>query len=373
MDAQPHILISGGGTGGHVFPAIAIANALYQRNPQAKFLFVGAEGRMEMEKVPEAGYPIRALPVQGFPRRVSFRSIGFFWKLLLSLIKARRIVRTFAPDVVVGVGGFASGPVGRVAAKNNIPLLLQEQNSYAGVTNRLLAKHASKICVAYDDMERWFPADKIIKTGNPVRNDLIDLQIDKKEAAAFFGMQLTFAKVVLVVGGSGGARQINESILQNMQRIEDNPRVAFIWQTGKYYYSEAYEAARKQAMPNLFVFDFISRMDYAYGLADLVISRAGAGTIAELGAAQKPAVLVPSPNVAEDHQTKNAMALVDKGAAVLVKDNDAPEELIIKALEIVKDNSKLQAMAERIRHFGMRNAAETIAKEVEQLIFKPKH
>lgn len=369
MAKQPNILISGGGTGGHVFPAIAIAHALKEKHPDARILFVGASGRMEMEKVPQAGYRIEALPVQGFPRKFSLKMISFVWNLLRSLLKARRIIRDFQPDAVVGVGGFASGPVGRVATRKGIPLLLQEQNSYPGITNKLLARHARKICVAYDGMDKYFPAGKIMKTGNPVRKDLLHLNVDPARARAHFGIDRKFPKVILVLGGSGGARQINESILQNLSHIKAHPEIAFIWQTGKFYYTQAEQAAREAALPNLFVFDFIARMDYAYSLANLVITRSGAGTISELGVVNKPAIFVPSPNVAEDHQTKNALALVDKGAADMVEDHKAPAALIINALEIVSDDSKLQAMAESIRQFGITDAAEVIAGEVEKLIY----
>lgn len=364
-----NILISGGGTGGHIFPAIAIANALQEKYPETGILFVGAQGRIEMEKVPQAGYPIEALPVMGFPRKISVKTATFFWYLLKSMFKARRIVKRFKPDAVVGVGGYASGPVGRVAAKQGIPLLLQEQNSYAGITNKLLAKYAKKICVAYDNMEVYFPAEKIIKTGNPVRRDLINLQVDKNVAAANFGMQQPFKKVILIVGGSGGAKQINESVLKNMDAIAKQPEVAVLWQTGKHYFDEARKQSERAGLPNLFAFDFITRMDYAYGLADLVISRSGAGTISELGVVGKPAIFVPSPNVAEDHQTKNAMALVKQNAAEIVEDKEAPDKLIIKALDVVSNDDKLQSMAANIRRFGIKNASEVIADEVIQLIY----
>lgn len=362
------IVISGGGTGGHVFPAIAIAHAIKEEHPGADLLFVGAQGRIEMEKVPQAGYRIEALPIRGMPRKFSLKMLVFLRDLFRSMLKARKIVKRFKPNLVVGVGGYASGPIGRVAALHGIPLVIQEQNSYAGITNKLLARHASKICVAYDYMDRYFPAGKIIKTGNPIRQDLLNLQVDKLAAREYFKLQAPYSKVILVLGGSGGARQMNQSILNHLETIRENSDVAILWQTGKNYYTEAREQAHEAGLPNLKVFDFITRMDYAFALADLVITRSGAGTISELGVIGKPALFVPSPNVAEDHQTHNAMALVEKGAAEIVHDKDAPEKLIIQALTLVSDDNKLQKMANNMKQFGIPDAAKVIAREAVQLI-----
>ena len=364
MKQHPKILISGGGTGGHVFPAISIANALKRKVPEADVLFVGANGRIEMDAVPDAGYRIIGLPVTGFPRKFHIKTVLFFYNLVRSLWKSRRIINRFKPDAVVGVGGFASGPVGRIAAKKGIPLLLQEQNSYAGITNKLLARKAQAICVAYDGMQKYFPAEKIIKTGNPVRSDLIDLHIDTSEALRHFGLNIKYSKIVLVLGGSGGARQINQSMIANKELIKSNPDVAFIWQTGKNYYQAAINAVGENEAENLVIRAFIRRMDYAYGLADLVISRSGAGTISELGILGKPALFVPSPNVAEDHQTRNAKTLADAGAAEIVEDSRAVDELVDTALHIVTDDAKLDAMSRDMKSFGMPDAAGTIADQV---------
>ena len=313
-------IISGGGTGGHIFPAISIANALKKQNPDAEILFVGAIGRMEMERVPAAGYPIEGLPISGLNRKNMLRNVKVFWNLFRSLLLAREIIKRFKPDVVIGVGGYASGPTLRAASAFGVPTLIQEQNSYAGVTNKLLAKKAKRICVAYEGMEKFFPKDKIILTGNPVRQDLFSVSAKTKDAYKFFNFD-SAKKTILIVGGSLGARTINQSVIAELKKISESD-VQLIWQTGKYYFESAKKAAEPFASPRLLVTDFVSRMDLAYSIADLVISRAGASSISELCLLAKPVILVPSPNVAEDHQTQNALALVRKEAALMIKDVD---------------------------------------------------
>ena len=315
------VIVSGGGTGGHIFPAISIANAVRELRPDAEILFVGAEGRMEMQRVPAAGYEIVGLPVQGFDRKNLFKNISVLWKLMKSRRMAKRIISEFQPNVVVGVGGYASGPTLNMAAKAGIPTLIQEQNSYAGVTNKLLARSARKICVAYEGMERFFPEENIVFTGNPVRQNLLAPSMSFQEAVEHFGLDEK-KRTVLIVGGSLGARTINESVLSCLELIRQQDEVQFIWQTGSFYHNEISDALRRAGRPeNLIVTDFISDMAAAYTVADLVISRAGAGSISEFCLLGKPVILVPSPNVAEDHQTKNALALVKKGAAVYIKDD----------------------------------------------------
>ncbi len=357
------VIVSGGGTGGHIFPAVSIANELKrQLGDEVEILFVGALGRMEMERVPQEGYKIVGLPVQGFIRKLSFQNFVVLWNLWKSLGLAKKIVRDFAPDVVVGVGGYASGPLARVAAKRGVPVVLQEQNSYAGVTNKLLAKLASKICVAYEGMERFFPAEKILLTGNPVRQNIIESTIPNDEAKAFFNFEAN-AKVILSVGGSLGARTINESIKEALPQIV-NSKVQLIWQTGKLYKDKAEQAVKEAGADNVFVTDFISRMDMAYTAADLVISRAGASTISELCLLGKATILVPSPNVAEDHQTKNAQALETKGAAVMVRDADAKDELMKTALTLVDDADKLNSLAKNVKDMALPNSSRLIAEQV---------
>lgn len=366
MNRNHKILISGGGTGGHVFPAISIANALKEMEPDIDILFVGADHKMEMQRVPAAGYRIVGLPVTGFQRRLSFKNVFFFYNLLVSMIRAKKIVDSFDPDVAVGVGGYASGPVVRAAASKGIPVLLQEQNSYAGVTNRLLSKKASRICVAYEGMERYFSPDKILVTGNPVRQDLHDLSGKKKEAISWFGVKEN-SKVILVLGGSLGARSINESILQNIDKIKESG-IEIIWQTGINGYNAAREELEKTNSSCVHIYDFITRMDLAYALADLVISRAGAGTISELCLTGKPSILVPSPHVAEDHQTKNAMALVNRKAAVLVRDENSVSDLVPVAVEIAGDNNRLKELKDNISAMAYPDSARQIAVEVLRLI-----
>lgn len=361
------VIISGGGTGGHIFPAVSIANAIREKQPDAEILFVGAEGRMEMQRVPAAGYEIKGLPVAGFDRKHLWRNVSVVIKLLRSRIMARRIIKAFRPMVAVGVGGYASGPTLDVAGKMGIPTLLQEQNSYAGVTNKLLAKNARRICVAYDGMERFFPADRILFTGNPVRQNLLHITLTRQEAAQQMGLDPA-KRTVLIVGGSLGARSMNESVLQQLELIRQQTDVQFVWQTGKYY-SEAIAQQLKERTcpPNLHVMDFISDMAVAYAAADLVVSRAGAGSISEFCLLGKPVILVPSPNVAEDHQTKNAMALVQKDAALYVPDAEAPDNLLPTAISTVKNSKKLQALSQNILRLARPNAASDIADEVIRL------
>lgn len=361
------VIVSGGGTGGHIFPAVSIANAIKAEYPDAEILFVGAEGRMEMQRVPAAGYKIIGLPIAGFDRKNLLKNVVVLYKIAKSQWKARKIIKEFRPHVVVGVGGYASGPTLKTAGQMGIPTLIQEQNSYAGVTNKLLAKSAKKICVAYDGMERFFPAEKIIKTGNPVRQNLLDAKVTKTEATESFGLDPK-KRTVLVIGGSLGARTVNESILQHIEDIRGAKDVQFIWQTGKYYSEEIHMAlAKEDPVQNMKVTDFISNMDNAYAAADLVISRAGASSISELCLLKKPCILVPSPNVAEDHQTKNALALSTKGAAIFVKDSDARNELIPLALKTVVDDAQLASLSENVGKLAYHDSAKKIADEVVKL------
>ena len=367
MDTKPRIIISGGGTGGHIFPAISIAHAIKSLNPDAEILFVGAQGRMEMQRVPAAGFEIKGLPICGFDRKNPLKNIAVLFKIMRSQTMARRIIRKFKPMVAVGVGGYASGPTLRIAGKMGIPTLLQEQNSYAGVTNKILAKKAARICVAYDGMERFFPADKILKTGNPVRPNLTQGGITRKEAAKKMGLDAS-KRIVLIVGGSLGARTLNESVMANLDLIRMSEDVQFVWQTGKFYYEEMKRRLAEQPqVSNLYPTEFVQDMDQAYAAADLVISRAGAGTISELCLLGKPVILVPSPNVAEDHQTKNALALADKDAAIHIRDVDARKELIPAAVDLVKDEARLEQLHENILKLAMYDSAEVIANEVLKL------
>ena len=367
-DNSPKFIISGGGTGGHIFPAISIANALKATYPDADILFVGAENRMEMERVPAAGYPIKGLPVSGFDRKNLLKNIKVLLDLARSMVKAKQIIRTFKPDVAIGVGGYASAPVLRAASAFGIPTLIQEQNSYAGIANKLLAKKASCICVAYDDMERFFPKDKIVKTGNPVRQDLFAIAPKDPKAYAYFGLEPD-KKTILIVGGSLGARTINRSVIAHLESLVAS-KAQVIWQTGKYYIEEAEQAAKAFKTRNLVVTAFVSRMDYAYAVADVVVSRAGASSISELCLLAKPAVLVPSPNVAEDHQTKNAMALVKKDAAILIKDGEAIEKMIPETLRLLSDEKKMAALSKTILKLAEKKSAERIVQEVSNLLSK---
>jgi UDP-N-acetylglucosamine--N-acetylmuramyl-(pentapeptide) pyrophosphoryl-undecaprenol N-acetylglucosamine transferase len=357
------ILISGGGTGGHIFPALSIANAL-KRRLDADILFVGAENRMEMEKVPAAGYPIKGLPVAGFDRKRLWRNVGVLLKLRKSIGMAKKIVRDFQPDIAIGVGGYCSGPTLKAAQKAGVPTLLQEQNSYAGVTNKLLAKKAAKICVAYDGMERFFPADRIIKTGNPVRKDLTERARDRKAARESFGLDPE-RPTLLIVGGSLGALTLNESLEAGLKELSSHG-IQVIWQTGKNFGDRGLKAAK--GLKGVVVTNFITDMASAYAAADLVVSRAGAGSISELELLGKPCVLVPSPNVAEDHQTKNALALSERDAAVLVTDAEAREQLVPTVLKLMGEPEKLKKMSGNISAMALRDSDERIADEVERIL-----
>ena len=367
MKKEYRIIVSGGGTGGHIFPALSIADAIKRKHPTAKILFVGADNRMEMQRVPDAGYEIIGLPIAGFDRKNLLKNIKVLWLILKSQRMAKKIIKDFAPQVAVGVGGYASGPTLKMAASMNIPTLIQEQNSYAGVTNKILAKKAKVICVAYDGMERFFPHEKIKLTGNPVRKALIDMRSNRSEALRRMGLQED-KKCVLIVGGSLGARSINESILAQIGLIKANKDIQFVWQTGKLYFEEMKQRVAIEGKPdNLTITDFVSNMADALSAANLVVSRAGAGSISEFALLGKAVILVPSPNVSEDHQTKNAMALVDKDAAIYVADAKAKEELVAKAIETVNDDSKIASLEENIEKMGRPNAAEEIAEEVMML------
>ena len=367
MKKEYRIIVSGGGTGGHIFPALSIADAIKRKYPAAKILFVGADNRMEMQRVPDAGYDIVGLPIAGFDRKNLLKNIKVLWLILKSQRMAKKIIKDFAPQVAVGVGGYASGPTLKMAASMNIPTLIQEQNSYAGVTNKILAKKAKVICVAYDGMERFFPHEKIKLTGNPVRKSLIDMRSNRSEALRGMGIE-EGKKCVLIVGGSLGARSINESIVAQLDLIKANSDIQFVWQTGKLYFEEMKQRVAVAGKPeNLTITDFVSNMADALSAADLVVSRAGAGSISEFALLGKAVILVPSPNVSEDHQTKNAMALVEKDAAIYVADANAKEELVAKAIETVRDESKIASLEENIEKMGRPNAAEEIAEEVMML------
>jgi UDP-N-acetylglucosamine--N-acetylmuramyl-(pentapeptide) pyrophosphoryl-undecaprenol N-acetylglucosamine transferase len=358
-------IISGGGTGGHIFPAIAIANALKRIDPKAEILFVGASGRMEMEKVPAAGYKIIGLDIQGIQRGSIVKNLMFPFKVFNSLRKASRIIRDFKPDAAIGVGGYASGPLLFAASLSGIPTLIQEQNSYAGVTNKLLAKRAKKICVAFDGMEKFFPADKIIKTGNPIRKESVDIAGKRLSAMELLRLSPD-KKTILVTGGSLGARTLNNSILAGLDKIIAAD-VQVIWQTGKVYYKGIIEKLGEDYHPNVRIMEFLNRMDLAYAAADVIISRAGAGTIAELCVVKKPVILVPSPNVAEDHQTKNALALVQENAALMVADRDAEAKLVDTALTLLNDKDKQKTISTNIGKLALPDADDVIAKEIIQI------
>lgn len=367
MKKEYRIIVSGGGTGGHIFPALSIADAIKRKHPTAKILFVGADNRMEMQRVPDAGYEIVGLPIAGFDRKNLLKNIKVLWLILKSQRMAKKIIKDFAPQVAVGVGGYASGPTLKMAASMNIPTLIQEQNSYAGVTNKILAKKAKVICVAYDGMERFFPHEKIKLTGNPVRKSLIDMRSNRSEALKRMGLE-EGKKCVLIVGGSLGARSINESIMAQIELIRANSDIQFVWQTGKLYFEEMKQRVAAAGKPdNLTVTDFVSNMADALSAANLVVSRAGAGSISEFALLGKAVILVPSPNVSEDHQTKNAMALVEKDAAIYVADAKAKEELVAKAIETVNDDTKIASLEDNIEKMGRPNAAEEIAEEVMML------
>ena len=366
MDTELRIIISGGGTGGHIFPAVSIANAIRAKRPDANILFVGAEGRMEMQRVPAAGYEIKGLPICGFNRSNLLKNFALPYKMLKSDFMVRRILKQFRPMAAVGVGGYASYPTLKAAARMGIPCLIQEQNSFAGKANKILGKKAAKICVAYEGMERFFPADRILMTGNPVRQALLETTISRDDAIRSFGLDPQ-RKTILLVGGSLGARTINESVLQHLDLVRQSD-VQFIWQTGKYYSAQIAERLKELGKPdNLIVTDFISDMGAAYKAADLVISRSGASSISEFCLLGKAVILVPSPNVAEDHQTKNTMALVNKDAAIYVKDSEAPGVLLEKAIATVNDKERLETLKTNILKLALPDSAKIIAEEVIRL------
>lgn len=360
------LIISGGGTGGHIFPALAIANAFKERHPDAEILFVGALGRMEMTRVPEAGYKIIGLWISGLQRKLTLSNLLFPFKLIASYFKARRIVKKFKPNAVIGTGGYASGPIMLAATKYKIPSVIQEQNSYAGLTNKQVADKVQRICVAYAGMEKYFPTDKLVLTGNPVRKDIIDLDSKRADALMQYGFTAN-EKTLVIFGGSLGARTINQSILAGIDKLID-AQVQVIWQTGKVYYDGVKSAVEGKDLRRIRIFDFVKQMDFAYAAADVVISRAGALSISELCLAKRPAILVPSPNVAEDHQTKNAQALVNEQAAVLIKDEEAAEHLVNEALTLLYDAGRCRKLSENIGRLGKPNAAIDIVHEIEQLI-----
>ncbi len=362
------VIVSGGGTGGHIFPAVSIANELKERLPETEILFVGALGKMEMERVPAAGYKIVGLPVMGFPRKPSPKILAFFWKLFKSMRLANKVIKEFKPDVAIGVGGFASGPILKAAVRKGVPAVLQEQNSYAGVTNKLLAAKVEKICVAYPNMNRYFPADKIVLTGNPIRKNLLQTVTNREEAFRHFKVKEGLP-VVLIVGGSLGARTLNESVMASLDLIRES-EVQIIWQTGSFYFNEMQERLEADCPENLHPMEFVSRMDWAYAVADVVISRAGAGTISELCLVGKPSVLVPSPNVAEDHQTKNAMALVENQAALLIKDADSKYVLLKETFKLLADKQRLASLSENIRKLAKPDAAKEIVDVILEVINK---
>tara|TARA_R110002033_G_scaffold112171_1_gene157444 strand:- start:296 stop:1387 length:1092 start_codon:yes stop_codon:yes gene_type:complete len=355
-------ILSGGGTGGHIYPAIAIANELKVRYPDAEFLFVGAKDRMEMEKVPQAGYKIEGLWISGLQRKLTFKNLMFPFKLISSLIKAANIVRNFKPHAVVGTGGFASGPLLKVASGKGIPCVLQEQNSFAGVTNKLLANKVAKICVAYDGMEKFFPKDKIVKTGNPVRGDLVSLVENKAEALSFFGLQPR-KTTLLVLGGSLGARRVNILIEQSLSFFKEQG-IQVVWQSGKLYFEEY----KKHESADVKVVAFLNRMDLAYGAADIIISRAGAGSVSELCIVGKPVIFIPSPNVAEDHQTKNALSLVEKDAAIMIKETELDEKFGMVFSDLVNNEAFGKKLGANIKKLAMPHATKEIVNEIEKLL-----
>lgn len=363
-------IISGGGTGGHIFPAIAIANALKAKLPDAQFLFVGAEGRMEMEKVPASGYKIEGLWISGLQRKLTLSNLSFPFKVWSSLRKAKKIMKQFKPDAVIGTGGYASGPMLRVASKKGIPTLIQEQNSFPGITNKILSKRVSRICVAYDGMEKYFPKDKIVFTGNPVRQDIVNLEGKRPRGQEFFGLDKS-KTTLLVVGGSLGAKAINESLEAGLEKLVAK-NIQVIWQTGKPFFDRAKAAGEKYKSKGVVVTEFISKMDYGYAAADVVISRAGAGAVSELCLVRKPSILVPLPTAAEDHQTKNAMSLVNHKAALLVKDTDAKNELVQKAIDLIADDELRARLEVNIAGLAVVNSAELIASEIISLVNKNK-
>ena len=365
--AQPYrLIISGGGTGGHIFPALAIANEFKYRYPDAEILFVGALGKMEMTRVPEAGYKIIGLWISGLQRKLTLSNLSFPFKLISSYLKARNIIRKFKPHAVIGTGGYASGPIMLASTKNNIPSLIQEQNSYAGLTNKQLASNVQRICVAYPGMENYFPKEKIMFTGNPVRKDIINLDTKREKALSHFAFSSS-ERTMLILGGSLGARTLNESVLAGIDKLID-AKVQVIWQTGKMYYESVKAQVQNKDLRRIRIHDFLKQMDLAYATSDVVISRAGALAISELCLAKRPCILVPSPNVAEDHQTKNAMSLVNESAAIMIKDADARESLISESLKLLYDENQCDKLKENISRLARPGATEDIVDEIEKII-----
>lgn len=359
--SQLRVIISGGGTGGHIFPAIAIANAIKKKKPAAEILFVGANGRMEMEKVPQAGYTIKGLNIAGFQRGSIVKNLSLPFKLAGSLLSAYNIIRTFKPHIAIGVGGYASAPLLRAASFAGVPTVIQEQNSFAGITNKILSKNAKVICTAYEGMEKAFPKEKIVLTGNPVRGEIANMNCTRLEAIKYFGLDES-KKTILIIGGSLGARTLNQSVEAAIERIKESSDMQILWQTGKIYFDDCAKIA--EGIPNLHARMFIDKMDYAYASADVIISRAGALSISELQLVGKPVILVPSPNVAEDHQTHNALALVNKKAALLIKDDEAKLNLIGAAFDLLKNESLQKELSANIKQMAIPNAAERIVEEI---------
>lgn len=365
--SQPYrLIISGGGTGGHIFPALAIANEFKYRYPDAEILFVGALGKMEMTRVPEAGYKIIGLWISGLQRKLTLSNLSFPFKLISSYLKARNIIRKFKPHAVIGTGGYASGPIMLASTKNNIPSLIQEQNSYAGLTNKQLASNVQRICVAYPGMENYFPKEKIMFTGNPVRKDIINLDTKREKALSHFAFSSS-ERTMLILGGSLGARTLNESVLAGIDKLID-AKVQVIWQTGKMYYESVKAQVQNKDLRRIRIHDFLKQMDLAYATSDVVISRAGALAISELCLAKRPCILVPSPNVAEDHQTKNAMSLVNESAAIMIRDADARESLISESLKLLYDENQCDKLKENISRLARPGATEDIVDEIEKII-----
>ncbi len=361
------VIISGGGTGGHIFPAIAIADTIKKKYPSAEILFVGAEGKMEMEKVPKAGYEIVGLPIRGIQRKLTLKNFSVPFKLISSLWKAKKLVKKMKPDIAIGVGGYASAATLRVASKQKVPTLIQEQNSYPGITNKWLAKRANTICVAYDNLERFFPKEKIVKTGNPIRNAMVEIDGKKQAACEHFGIDPN-KKTILIIGGSLGARTLNMSLKKDLKKLMDQD-IQVVWQCGKFYFERLKEEMGETLSSKLvYLSDFIFKMDLAYAAADVIISRAGAISVSEVCLVGKPVILVPSPNVSEDHQTKNAMALVKVNAAVLVKDIHAENQLIDQTIGLLNDSEQMKSLSANIKKLGISDAAERILKEIEKLI-----
>jgi UDP-N-acetylglucosamine--N-acetylmuramyl-(pentapeptide) pyrophosphoryl-undecaprenol N-acetylglucosamine transferase len=367
------VIISGGGTGGHIFPAVAIANKIRDKYPDCKILFVGAEGKMEMEKVPKAGYEIVGLPVRGLQRKLTLANLAFPFKLWASLRKARKLIKKHQPQIAIGVGGYASAATLRVAARMGVPTLIQEQNSYPGITNKWLASKAKTICVAYDKLDRFFPKEKIVMTGNPVRMEMVDIEGKREKALAHFKFDPT-KKTILIIGGSLGAKTLNESFKTGVQKLMD-AGIQVIWQCGKIYYDQLIQdlaGRRSIASPKdtqlIYLSDFVYEMDLAYAAADVIVSRAGAISVSEVCLVGKPVILVPSPNVAEDHQTKNAMALVNKNAAVLVKDSDARNVLVDETIKLLNDKNRCDDLSANIKKLGITDAPDRILNEIEKLI-----